>query len=61
MLTAAFLPWFEAHLFCIPKSSKLAGGIQYPLSIWSGLKRFLEDRRLELDTNPVAPRFVTSF
>jgi hypothetical protein len=31
----------------------LAGDINYALSLWPGLTRFLEDGRLELDTNPV--------
>src|SRR5690606_27170146 len=31
----------------------LAGDIRYALSHWTGLTRFLEDGRLELDTNPV--------
>jgi len=37
----------------IPRSSKLAEDIRYALGIWPGLTRFLEDGRLELDTNPV--------
>ena len=36
-----------------PKSSRLAKDIRYALAHWSGLTRFLEDGRLELDTNPV--------
>ena len=35
------------------RSSKLAEDIRYTLAHWSGLTRFLEDGRLELDTNPV--------
>ncbi len=49
----AFRPWLEAQLSRIPKSSKLAGDIRYTLAHWPGLTRFLEDGRLELDTNPV--------
>ena len=49
----AFRPWLEAQLSRIPKSSKLAEDIRYTLAHWSGLTRFLEDGRLELDTNPV--------
>jgi len=37
----------------IPRSSKLAEDIRYTLARWPGLTRFLEDGRLELDTNPV--------
>ncbi len=49
----AFRPWLEAQLSRIPRSSKLAEDIRYALGIWPGLTRFLEDGRLELDTNPV--------
>ena len=49
----AFRPWLEAQLSRIPKSSRLAEDIRYTLAHWSGLTRFLEDGRLELDTNPV--------
>ena len=37
----------------ISSASTLAGDIRYALGHWSGLTRFLEDGRLELDTNPV--------
>jgi hypothetical protein len=37
----------------IPRSSKLAEDIRYTLGLWPGLVRFLEDGRLEMDTNPV--------
>ena len=52
-IVAAFRPWLEAQLSRIPQSSKLAEDIRYTLGIWPGLTRFLEDGRLELDTNPV--------
>jgi hypothetical protein len=52
-IIAAFRPWLEAQLSRIPQSSKLAEDIRYTLGIWTGLTRFLEDGRLELDTNPV--------
>ncbi|MBO6884556.1 IS66 family transposase [Chachezhania antarctica] len=48
-----FRPWLEAQLSRIPRSSKLADDIRYTLARWQGLTRFLEDGRLELDTNPV--------
>lgn len=48
-----FRPWLEAQLSRIPRSSKLAEDIRYTLARWPGLTRFLEDDRLELDTNPV--------
>ena len=37
----------------ISSGSTLATDIRYALSHWDGLTRFLEDGRLELDTNPV--------
>ena len=52
-IVAAFRPWLEAQLSRIPRASKLAEDIRYTLGIWPGLTRFLEDGRLELDTNPV--------
>jgi transposase len=52
-IIAAFRPWLEAQLSRIPQSSRLAEDIRYTLGIWPGLTRFLEDGRLELDTNPV--------
>jgi hypothetical protein len=52
-IVAALKPWLEAQLSRIPAKSQLAGDINYALSLWPGLTRFLEDGRLELDTNPV--------
>ena len=37
----------------ISSGSTLAEDIRYALNHWEGLTRFLEDGRLELDTNPV--------
>jgi hypothetical protein len=52
-IVAALKPWFEKQLSLISSASTLAGDIRYALGHWSGLTRFLEDGRLELDTNPV--------
>ena len=52
-IVTAFRPWLEAQLSRIPRSSKLAENIRYALGIWQRLTRFLEDGRLELDTNTV--------
>ena len=52
-IVAALRPWLEAQLSRIPKASKLAEDIRYTLGLWPGLTRFLDDGRLELDTNPV--------
>jgi transposase len=45
--------WFEKQLSIIPSASRLAEDIRYGLAHWKGLTRFLDDGRLELDTNPV--------
>ncbi|MBO1077169.1 transposase (plasmid) [Roseomonas marmotae] len=37
----------------LSQGSKLAGDIRYGLRYWGGFVRFLEDRRLEMDTNTV--------
>jgi transposase len=49
----ALKPWFEKQLSLISSGSTLATDIRYALSHWAGLTRFLEDGRLELDTNAV--------
>ncbi|SKA39019.1 IS66 family transposase [Consotaella salsifontis] len=45
--------WLDAQLAQISGRSTLAEAIRYALSRWQGLARFLEDGRIELDTNPV--------
>ena len=52
-IVEALKPWFEKQLSLISSGSTLATDIRYALSHWAGLTRFLEDGRLELDTNPV--------
>ncbi len=52
-IIAALKPWFEKQLSMISSGSKLAEDIRYGLGHWEGLTRFLDDGRLELDTNPV--------
>ena len=52
-LVAALKTWLEAQLPLIPGASELAKAIRYPLSRWDGLNRFLNDGRIEMDTNPV--------
>jgi hypothetical protein len=49
----ALRPWFEKQLSMISSGSTLATDIRYGLAHWEGLTRFLDDGRLELDTNPV--------
>src|SRR5579871_1002765 len=45
--------YFEARLRQVSAKSKLAEAIRYALSRWDGLMRFLDDGRIELDTNTV--------
>jgi transposase len=50
---AAMKRWLEAQLALVPARSTLAEAIRYALVRWTGLTRFLDDGRIELDTNPV--------
>ncbi len=52
-MVAALKSWFEKQLSMISSGSTLGEDIRYALNHWRGLTRFLEDGRLELDTNPV--------
>ncbi|BFL63861.1 IS66 family transposase [Roseomonas mucosa] len=52
-LVASLESWMRAQLDTLSRGSKLAEHIRYGLRHWSGLVRFLEDGRLELDTNTV--------
>ncbi|MFA6207528.1 MAG: IS66 family transposase [Methylocystis sp.] len=52
-IVEALKPWFEKQLSLISSGSTLATDIRYALNHWAGLTKFLEDGRLELDTNPV--------
>ena len=45
--------WFEALLARISGKSVLAEAIRYGLNQWDGLVRFLDDGRIEMDTNTV--------
>jgi transposase len=49
----ALKPWFEDNLARMSKGSKLAEGIAYGLNHWDGLCRFLDDGRIEIDSNTV--------
>ncbi|EDP64457.1 probable insertion sequence transposase protein [alpha proteobacterium BAL199] len=46
-------PWLEAQLSRLSGKSRLAEAIRYTLKLWDGLSRFLDDGRIELDTNTV--------
>jgi transposase len=45
--------WFQAQLGRVSGKSVIAGAFRYGLNHWDGLARFLEDGRIELDTNIV--------
>ena len=49
----ALKPWFEDSLARMSKGSKLAEALAYGLNHWDGLCRFLEDGRIEIDSNTV--------
>jgi hypothetical protein len=48
-----FKIWLEARLAELSKKSGLAKAIRYTLSHWTGLTRFLDDGRIEIDSNTV--------
>ncbi len=45
--------WFEDCLKRVSKSSPVRDAIQYGLNQWDGLIRFLDDGRIEIDSNSV--------
>jgi transposase len=49
----ALEPWLRSKLAVISQKTKLAEAIRYALSRWEGLTRFVEDGRIELDSNVV--------
>jgi transposase len=49
----ALKAWLEARLGEVSGKSVIAAAIRYALSHWDGLTRFLDDGRIELDTNIV--------
>jgi transposase len=46
-------PWLRAKLALISQKTKLAEAIRYALSRWEGLSRFVDDGRIEIDSNVV--------
>ena len=52
-LVEALKIWLELKLAHLPGRSRLAEAIRYALSRWPELSRFLDDGRVDLDTNPV--------
>jgi transposase len=52
-LVDALKPWLEKQLRTVSAKSPIAEAIRYGLKHWIGLNRFLDDGRIELDTNSV--------
>ena len=52
-LVNALRLWLEAKLAAVSGKSTLAEAIRYALSRWDGLGRFLDDGRIEIDSNVV--------
>ena len=49
----ALEPWLREKLGLVSRKSKLADAIRYALSRWAGLSLFLDDGRVEIDSNIV--------
>ena len=45
--------WLESRLIAVSEKSTIADAIRYGLNRWDGLVRFLDDGRIEMDTNSV--------
>jgi transposase len=52
-LAEALEPWLRGKLQLISQKTKLAEAIRYALSRWAGLCLFLDDGRVEIDSNVV--------
>jgi hypothetical protein len=52
-IVEALEPWLRDKLALVSQKSKLAEAIRYALSRWAGLARFLDDGRIEIDSNVV--------
>ncbi|WP_280178226.1 IS66 family transposase [Mesorhizobium japonicum] len=52
-IVADLEPWLREKLGLISQKTKLALAIRYTLSRWEGLSRFLNDGRIEIDSNTV--------
>jgi hypothetical protein len=46
-------PWLREKLVLVSQKTKLAESVRYALSRWAGLCRFLDDGRIEIDSNVV--------
>src|SRR5580658_770030 len=52
-LVAALKSWIEAQLARVSGKSVIAAAFRYGLNHWDGLERYLDDGRIEMDTNAV--------
>jgi transposase len=52
-LVADLRLWFETRIAKLPARGPTAEAIRYALNHWVGLERFLEDGRIELDSNSI--------
>jgi transposase len=52
-IVEALKPWFEQSLTAVPKGGKIGEALAYGLNHWGGLTRFLDDGRIEIDSNTV--------
>ena len=52
-IVAALKPWLEARLAAVSAKSTIAEAIRYALARWDGLTRFLDDGRIEINSNVV--------
>lgn len=53
LLVKAFEPWLRDKQALVSQKTKLAEAIRYALTRWDGLRRFLDDGRVEMDSNVV--------
>lgn len=52
-LVTALKPWLEQAYGRVPKGGKLGEALRYGLNHWDGLVRYLDDGRIEIDSNTV--------
>jgi hypothetical protein len=53
LLVDGLKAWLEVQLAAVSRKSTIAEAIRYGLSRWDGLVRFLDDGRIEIDSNIV--------
>jgi transposase len=52
-LLDALKTWFDARLSTVSQKGAIAEAIRYAVTRWAGLTRFLDDGRIEIDSNAV--------